>query len=231
MSKTTSAMYVRQVEACDVAGNLFAVDADASSRRPSHAPSRRVRRAEFEPLKAARRFIVFQTPFSVPFTLPEAVGMIDPTIPHSKRLLAGYRKRLASTRLPASLLSPSPFTMLYGEEQIDRDPTTRGEAIALAAELNAEAVRTLGDKIVGPRQAWATIFELGQPFGAMLCGSSEGGSIATLGRSTSNPMRAINPTEQEQARYPIEWTKEPVAASRHSQGGTQNDRNRNSSRP
>jgi hypothetical protein len=200
-------MFVRKVEVYDVAGTPSLVDADASERRPSHTPRHRVHRAAFVPLKTAKRFIVFQSPYSVRFSLREAVGLLRSTIPHSKRALAAYVKRLEAMPLPTSLLSVSPHRVLFGEEQIQREPTTRGEAIELAAELNANAVRKHGAAIKGPEQVWATIFELGRPFPGLVAASMDEGSIGTLWRSSHCPIRVVEPTEEEQARYPIDWSK------------------------
>lgn len=206
MKTTTSKMFVRKVEVYDVAGNRSFVDADASERRPSHTPRNRVRRAAFVPLDTAERFIVFQSPYSVCFSLREAVGMLNSKIRHSKRALAGYVKRLEAMPLPTSLLSVSPHRVLYGEEQTEREPITREAAIALAAELNGAVVRKHGATLKGPGQVWATIFEVGRPFPGLVAASMDEGSIGTLWRSSHFPIRLVEPTEEEQARYPIEWS-------------------------
>ena len=159
----------------------------------------KVKRYEFVPLAADRRFRVFLTEWRSNFKIDQEVRKSN-----EARFYHAWGEADAKHGLPKSLLSiPQGFAHNYEWHYLDKEIVTREEGFAEVARLNANESASAEWPQVRCRE-WYVLAELGEPLKMPLTAIELApNGVGSEVRHIEIPLRLVLPTADELARYPF----------------------------
>jgi hypothetical protein len=160
----------------------------------------------FEPLGAAERFRVVCSDWHIR-DRKDARRFIQLSQEEQVRECQTEAEEFARRGDPASLIELPPGLDCNCELTDDDPLLTREAGLAEVAEINARSIaewpNTLG---FGKQPDWAMLIELGEPIGSgCISPDIEANGIGCETRTLDWPIRVVRPTDEELARYAIEW--------------------------